>query len=751
MGDLVDSGAKPWCGRTKAMSVFRSNRIARSPWWRLFAGFGFLLSAGVLLGSAFAQFGQVAQFPQGPNRGPSPFDPDWSVPAATHLRNAANHVRGKQWADAIQIYQKVIEQFGDRVAALKAEELGAAPSSDSVLYVDDRWYCHRAIAKLPPEARAIYRKRVDGMAERWFHQGQSQRDLTSLRRVVDQAFCSSWGDDALELLGDLAFQDGRFGEAKAAYGRIVADHPDDSFALVHPDPSVDLARVAAKKLLCRAAGGDDPPGPADLNELRTRYPGAAGDLAGRTGLYVDIVIQALQADQLGPSREPDNRWPTFAGSTQRTKIVGAPIDVGSMQWRVDLEKVSVAQVPSYNPRSFMGGSPVPTASERLLAFHPIVLGDQVIVCDGWRVLAYNLNDRPAEGENSGPKLVIPVWKYPAEDDDKVPHARNSSLGIPRYTLTAFGNRIYARMASHSAASVVGSGGRFAENSIVALDWSTQGKLLWELRSSKLTLPKKPADKLGNRTVSFEGTPVADERNVYVAVTDRRMDAKTETYVACFDADSGNLRWIRYVGAGSPEGEPNNFGFMGGMQPSTLAPGDFNHRLLSLDGSTLYYQTNLGALAALDAATGSTLWVATYPRQDLRQLGNAFERDLNPAVIHDGRVFIAPGDSDAVFAFDSASGRLLWKSDRIADDIKLSHLLGVAKGHLVATGNRVVLFDVKTGKLHSAWPDSGKALDGFGRGLLAGDKIYWPTQINAPACLPRHRSSCSKRIRPRGAT
>ena len=71
--------------------------------------------------------------------------------------------------------------------------------------------------------------------------------------------------------------------------------------------------------------------------------------------------------------------------------------------------------------------------------------------------------------------------------------------------------------------------------------------------------------------------------------------------------------------------------------------------------------------------------------------------------------------------------MLWKSDRIADDIKLSHLLGVAKGRLVATGNRVVLFDVKTGKLLHAWPDSGKALDGYGRGLLAGDMIYWPTQ------------------------
>ena len=78
-------------------------------------------------------------------------------------------------------------------------------------------------------------------------EGRTNRDTELLRRVVDLAFCSSWGDDALELLGDLAFQDGRFGEALAMYRKLVPDRPDDTFSLVHPDPSVDLAKVAAKK------------------------------------------------------------------------------------------------------------------------------------------------------------------------------------------------------------------------------------------------------------------------------------------------------------------------------------------------------------------------------------------------------------------------------------------------------------------------------------------------------------------------
>ena len=134
------------------------------------------------------------------------------------------------------------------------------------------------------------------------------------------------------------------------------------------------------------------------------------------------------------------------------------------------------------------------------------------------------------------------------------------------------------------------------------------------------------------------------------------------------------------------------------------------------------------MVAIDAETGAIRWVATYPRQENNRGGQGSERDLNPAVVHEGKVIVAPSDANAIFAFDAASGRLLWKTDPISDDVKLAHVLGVAKGRLVATGNRVLLFDVQNGKLVGTWPDSGnKSLEGYGRGLLAGDLIYWPTQ------------------------
>ena len=234
-----------------------------------------LLVCGLILAAGTARG-------QGPNHGASKFYPDSSEKAETLLRNAASLARDSQWAEAIEIYQRIIDQYGDKVAKLPRDKDKAVdPSSDEfVLFVDLRAYCHRSLANLPPEARRIYRNRMDSLAERWFREGERRRDAPLLRRVVELAFCSSWGDEALELLGDLAFQDGRFGEALAMYRPLVPDRSEDASGLVYPDPSVDLARIAAKKLLCRAAAGEKLILAQELDTFSKRFPEASGSLTG---------------------------------------------------------------------------------------------------------------------------------------------------------------------------------------------------------------------------------------------------------------------------------------------------------------------------------------------------------------------------------------------------------------------------------------------------------------------------------------
>jgi hypothetical protein len=357
-------------------------------------------------------------------------------------------------------------------------------------------------------------------------------------------------------------------------------------------------------------------------------------------------------------------------------------------------------------------------AERLLAYHPIVLGDQVIVSDEDRIIAYNLNDRPG-GPEDGPRVEIPeAWKHDEQQGGSAPRATRFGGSLPRYTLTAFGDRIFARLGPADPPYMVGmsrlAGGNQSPSFLVAVDRRTDGKLLWRKSALDVALPQRPADGM-SRSTGFEGTPVADARSVFVAMTDRRE--QTATYVVCLHAESGATRWVRYLGAASSDLENlMNMGFgMGGMGLGGPL-NDIGHRLLTLDGPTLYYQTNLGAVSALDAETGAIRWVATYPRQEQNGIGIGRDRDLNPAIVHDGLVIVAPADSNIIHAFDAASGRLVWKTEPIPAEVKLAHLLGVARGRLVATGDRVLLFDVKNGKLVHAWPDAGRGYDGFGRGL-----------------------------------
>ncbi len=647
---------------------------------------------------------------------------DTSHKADADLRSADNHARAGDYAEAVEIYQRVIQQFGDKVVDVPVEKKAAAApeeEEDSRLSVNARRECQRRIASLPPEARALYRARVDAQAGRWFEQGKAGRDRAILRRVVDQVFCSSWGDDALELLGDLAFQEGQFAEALAAYTQLVPDRPASGLDLVHPDPSVDLSRVAAKKLLCRVAIGDRPPGPAEIEAFAVAHPAVPGPFAGRRGPLARDLAEAIRDDHLSPSAPADARWPTFAGSPTRSKVAPGPIDVGSLQWRAELEAVTPSR-PGMSGRRGMGMGMVAASAappERLLAYHPIVVGDQVIVDNEKQITAYNLNSRPGDQPPSAAGPVEVAWRTP--DLMGSPMAGRISTGLPRFTLTAFGDRIFARLgqAPSSLPGRMGMGGMMgnASSAVVAIDRTAQGKLLWKREASEIALPRRQAGGgAGSRNAVFEGSPVADARSVYVAVTDRIE--MTATYIACLDAETGATRWIRYICEANSNIDP----FLGGGF-------EIANRLLTLDGPTLYYQTNLGAVASLDAESGGVRWLATYPWQGRNGMGAGRERDLNPAIVHDGLVIVAPDDSPAIYAFDAATGRLAWKTDAIPDEVKLTHLLGVAKGNLNATGDRVLWFDARNGRLVHAWPDNAQAVQGFGRGILAGDRIYWPTK------------------------
>jgi outer membrane protein assembly factor BamB len=119
------------------------------------------------------------------------------------------------------------------------------------------------------------------------------------------------------------------------------------------------------------------------------------------------------------------------------------------------------------------------------------------------------------------------------------------------------------------------------------------------------------------------------------------------------------------------------------------------------------------------------WVATYPRVEVETIAAFNKRQQhgpNPCVFHDGAIFAAPIDGDRLLAYDGETGILKWDHELNG---RVHQLLGVAGSRLIAAGDMLWALDVETGQV--LWRDGRADPEAatWGRGLLAGDLVYWP--------------------------
>ncbi|HWB08064.1 MAG TPA: PQQ-binding-like beta-propeller repeat protein [Pirellulales bacterium] len=618
----------------------------------------------------------------------------------THLERVKASIADQQWDEAVDILRQVTESHAGKVLAVSPRR-----------FVSVRDYCHLQLASLPAEALDLYRRRVDPQARRWYEEGVRQRDARRLRDVVEQLFCSSWGDDALLALGDLALEAGNSGMARGYWEKIlppafwarlappVVQTNGSPAWLLYPDTDLDPTAVRARLVLAAVLAGDALAARQSLEEFARDCGTAEGKLGGRQVNYAEFLGKLLAESREWPAAKVDRNWPTFAGSTQRNKVLPVAPLAGAIAWEAMLPEVPAVEATGSAPRR------VAERRNQLLSYHPVIVDNLVLVNTSDEIRAYNLaTGEPAWGDN-------PV-AYGLRKRD-VPARENlrgvsMSVGVPRFTMTVRNRRVYARMGS-PLTSRINEPLLFARHSyLVCLDLDAEGKLVWEV-SDRLD------EDENDRSWSFEGSPVVDGDGVYVAM--RRSGARPQQYVACFDPEFGRLKWRRLV-----------------CGAETSAPGqeETTHNLLTLDDGTLYCNTNLGAVAAISTRDGQVQWITRYPRAGQGELGKRPKhsyRDLTPCLYHQGTVYAAPADSEMILALDATTGLLVWQTSFPYDVI---HLLGVMNGRLVASGDRLWWIDALRGKIVSppgtaaeSFPEGGSP-KGLGRGLLADGKVYWPT-------------------------
>jgi len=643
---------------------------------RLFAALLIFFLASVLpVPAARAQFGETGL----PELSQTLLDaPDSAT--RTHLEQLKQYVANRQWQEAIDVLAQVNDESGDKLLL-----------QDSGLAISVREHCQRQLVELPPEALELYRDRVDAEARHRFEAGLSGRDRYALSRVVDDYFASRYGDDALSALAEIALEAGQFARARTRWQQLMpAGGPFSGSAdlLRYPDPQQPPATVAARLVLVSILEGSTERAAEELAAFRAEFPDATGRLAGRSGPLADNLEKLLATSGAWPNRHRETDWPTFAGSANRNTSAPRPIDVGAAVWEIPL----TAPPASDARMARRAGLPllrVAEKHEQPLSYHPVVVGDLVLLSTLYEVNAYDLATGTQRWSAQSPSIQ-------PRRDPRFNSGRNL-LGTPRFTLTAHGTRVYANLGPAGSASV-----GTQRSQLVCLDLEAEGRLIWK---------GEAGDDEDN--LVLDGVPLSDGRYVFIAA--RKYDiSSVSAYVLCFDAASGRRLWKRYVcAANSPGGGSYN---------------EISHNLLTLNYGTIYFNTNLGGIGALCAEDGRLQWVATYPRAQRRTVGEDYHhlyRDLVPCVYAGGKIYVAPSDAGQIFAFHAGSGAALWATAPGAAN-SIVHLLGVGEGNLLASGKSLWWIDAENGKVRRRYAEQG-TMQAWGRGVLAGDKVYWPSR------------------------
>lgn len=596
---------------------------------------------------------------------------------ARKLGTVRDYIRERQWEQAIDALQEAITA---NAAALIPAEPGR--------YVNAADHARRMLAAFPAEGRAVYRHRFDAQARLWFEAGRRTRSIEPLEQVVRQAYLSSYGDDALWLLGELAWERGDITAARSHWGQLVplarpVPTGEAAPVLCYPDSDLDPALVLARLILCSVMEGDFDRAQREQAEFIQAHPQAAGTLAGQSGNLSEILAR-VAADARGWSFPIGDAAATFGGDMRRNGRVRDAVEVGAVAWT---QPLSPGTLPSPARKRALPDNPV--------VHYPVVWRDIVLVPEENRIRAWSIaTGRPWPDPDREDAILYP----PAPEPALAPEG--PLVGMPAYTATIHEGRLYARLGTPIIAEARNEF-RPLSRALVCLDLERgEGKPVWTTTASEAAG--------GESGWTFEGSPVVAGGRCFVTL--RRSRPETQVHAVCIDAETGRPLWNRRIAAAvSPVGEGQNLA---------------GHLLLAFDGRTLYHTTELGAIAALDADDGTLRWVVTYESQRPAQPGGTFRRGVVPCVVDGEFVFAAPADSRSIFAIHAPTGIVLWENE-LNENVR--HLLGTGGGNLIVSGRSLWGLDIRSGAIAWGRPEPEPAETGYGRGLLVGDTVWWPTR------------------------
>lgn len=696
-------------------------------------------------------------------------------------------VQTEQWEELIDLLVRTIDESAGR---LIAEPQRDEFQETIVRWVPLERYLQDRLLRWGvehPDLLRAYRQRYDAIAKRRLDDARRRGDCLAAMRLADELLATSSGDEALLLVGDLAMDrgwywaaisylrridarwqacaEGGVDEPVAALGwelvwermgRAAGETPTASIVervakqiaerrveqgwpfASYVGTDIDQAEVGLRLVVAYMATGERGTAAGLAAMCRQCYPTSRLWYRGieREGGEVwDVLLAEIQSplrhfSAIGPAATDDG-FTTVGGQATRVSTVGPLRDLESSPrwWWAYPESHSELTGDKEKLRQYPAEQPVGRANSQWGGVHVAIHRGTVIV--------------PLEDQLFGLKLATgQVWPD-AQAGQPIVVAPLPATRLPETGLMPYDGQMQhtvsvadGRVAMRSGAVVSGwlpvMRPRSGASQVTVVDLQREGKLLpgYPLMGSSTTSAAAiEGGAADGSVVEFEGTPLLVGQRMYVGIT-QRDDALMTAAVRCYDVASGVMLFQSPIVSAS-RAIVTDSGQRAGQ--NRVARG-----LVSYREGTVFYHGDGGAIAALDAETGELRWVVRYPRAELAEGGywrrrRGARRECSPVALVGPLAIAGPADSDRLLAVDASEGRLIWATaPGSADDCQ--GVLGDNGRQLIVGGDRLYWIERDSGRIVASWPANSTQQPqgslaqprGAGRGLLAGQQVYWPT-------------------------
>lgn len=670
-------------------------------------------------------------------------------------------------SEVVDLLVRTMDESQGRLISVAGDDR-AVGSSRFVHWVPFRLYLQDRLLRWGIARREIldeYRSRADRLAKERLERVRNARDLDQARELVDEIYPTSFGDDALLLVADLAIEQGAFwtaidalrridprwqatsfgeaGELVSALGweSVLPRFDTDSktelirrFRFGEPwqrgwslgsyvDSDLDQADVGLRLAIAYQLAGQHEVSLWIAECLKTWFGDSKvwwqGTQVGIKDALDEIVVALSNARvQKIASQSRDPNWSTLGHDSNRVyRTASLPTVDAIPAWRVELPEIEIddSARPSVRPIGSGDGPEMASDLMRPVRSIPIVAGGIVIRQWGNGLYANRLEDGKTWPDVSNEGAF---FEDTISDRLKPSTGLMESVGQIWWTLSATRGRVAGRFGPPESGWLTH----------LKPDRSLSRIELVDLRRDGRLVDRYPAlvDSLAPlSTWELEGAPLILGDRLYVGLS-RRDEATLTSAVGCLDLASG--QWL-FVSPSIASAR-----LLGHEQANR-----YGQSVVSYRDGIVFYQCDSGIVAAVDGASGSIRWSVQYRRSELAESAyphdsRAEQRQASPVAIVDGQAVVMAADQDGSFAVDVATGRLIWASEPgLLGDV--DQVLGTVDGRLLMGGDSLYWVEPSSGRIEASWPAGTSAqVHGAlpqprraGRGLLAGTDIYWPTE------------------------